>query len=207
MVVTTAVRWCWIMNPVLWNSGQYNLFGNHQKCSFKNFDSSEKVIFCRIYNIFYRGLFSTSQGHILVSRSVDNLVKILLYENELLSAVIGMWRLSVIASSDWHWHRDISTVLSLVTVHVSILYCSNVSQLLGVKERIFHSFWLHYQGHWFPWVLLLIGCLGTREKWVKRSFHMGHQPAIRWPGRISITHFSSCFIPALTFIDGPCTLS
>lgn len=136
MVVATAVRWCWIMNPVLWNSGQYNSFRNCQKCSFKNFDSSGKVIFCGIYKIFYRGLSSTSQGHILVSRSVDNLVKSLMYENELVSPVIWMWRLlSVIASSDWHWHWDTTTVLSLVTVRVSILYSSNISQLLGAVRK------------------------------------------------------------------------
>lgn len=124
------------MNPVLWNSGQYNSLRNRQKCSFKNFDSSEKVIFCGIYNILYRGVSSTSQGHILMSRSVDNFVKILMYENELLSPVIWMWRLlSVIASSDWRWHRDIATVLSLVAVHVSILYSSNISQLLGAVRK------------------------------------------------------------------------
>lgn len=136
MVVATAVRWCWIMNPVLWNSSQHNSFRNCQKCSLKNFDSGRKVIFFGIYKIFYGGLSSTSQGHILVSRSVDNFVKILVYENELLSPVIWMWwLLSVIASSDWRWRRDITTVLSLVTVHVSILYSSNISQLLGAVRK------------------------------------------------------------------------
>lgn len=96
----------------------------------------EKLFSVVYITYFYRGVSSTFQGHILVSSSVDNFVKILIYENELLYPLIWMWRLlSVIASSDWHWHRDITTVLFLVMAHVSILYSSNVSQLLGAVRK------------------------------------------------------------------------